>query len=290
MKNLDKEILRQQKNEITEHFIYAKLAQNTKDMHNKKILQHISEDELRHYEYWKRITKKDLKPNLIEVYKYYLITKFFGLSFGLKLMEKGEEGAQEFYESISHKYPHAKDIQKDEEKHEKDLIHILNDQRLSYASSIVLGLNDALVELTGTLAGLTLAFQNTKLIGVTGLIMGIAASMSMAASGYLSSKEEDGNDDEKNPIISAIYTGIAYIITVLLLVAPYFILENVFAALGAMLATTILIIIGYTFYISVAKELGFKRRFFEMALISLGVAVISFAIGFIVKKYFGIEI
>jgi len=41
----------------------------------------------------------------------------------------------------------------------------------------------------------------------------------------------------------------------------------------------ILIILVFNFYISVAKDLPFKQRFFEMAGISLGVAVISFIIG-----------
>ena len=60
-----------------------------------------------------------------------------------------------------------------------------------YTGSIVLGLNDALVELTGALAGLTLALQDTKLIALTGSITGIAAALSMGASEYLSTKSED---------------------------------------------------------------------------------------------------
>lgn len=285
---MDKQIINAQKNEITEHNIYKRLADISKDKENKKILKEISDDELKHYNIWKSITKIDVKPKKFKIYFYVFLAKVFGFSFSLKLMEGGEENAQKFYDRISKKYPIAKTIEKDELKHERKLINILNDERLNYAGAIVLGLNDALVELTGTLAGLTLAFANSKIIGVTGLIMGIAASMSMAASGYLSSREEESSD--LNPIKGAIYTGIAYIITVLLLVAPYFIFDRVFVALGVMLLTTILIIMAYTFYISVAKELKFKRRFLEMALISLGVAVISFGIGFVVKNYLGIEI
>lgn len=285
---MKKIFLMQQKNEITEHHVYARLAGLCKDRKNRKILEDISKDELKHYGVWENITKKQLKPNKLKVYWYVLLAKVFGLSFSLKLMEGGEEDAQKFYKKYTSKYPQLNEIRKDEEKHENDLINLLNDERLNYASAIVLGLNDALVELTGTLAGLTLAFANSTIIGVTGLIMGIAASMSMAASGYLSSRE--GGNDDANPITSAIYTGVAYIITVILLVTPYFLIENVFRALGLMLLITVLIILGYTFYISVAKELSFKRRFLEMALISLGVAAISFGIGYGVKVFFGIEI
>jgi len=59
----------------------------------------------------------------------------------------------------------------------KDLIE---EKRLEYTGSIVLGLNDALVEMTGALAGLTLALQNTRLIALSGLVTGIAAASDIA--------------------------------------------------------------------------------------------------------------
>lgn len=285
---MDKDILNQQRNEITEYYIYLKLAEISKDEHNKKILKEISQVELKHYNFWKNITKQDLKPNKLKIFKFVFLAKTLGLEFALKLMESGEEVAQNFYLKYEKIYPKVKDIIKDEEDHEKKLINILHDERLNYAGAIVLGLNDALVEFTGTLAGLTFAFANSQIIAITGLIMGIAASLSMAASGYLSSKENEKS--EQNPLKSAIYTGIAYIITVSLLVAPYFIFKNVYISLFVMLLTTVLIIAAYTFYISVAKELQFKKRFIEMAVISLGVAFLSFLIGYSVKLLFGINV
>ena len=83
-----------------------------------------------------------------------------------------------------------------------------------YTGSIVLGLNDALVELTGALAGLTLALQNAQIIAVAGLISGIAASLSMAASEYLSIRA----DGRSHALYSAFYTGVAYMMTVLFLI------------------------------------------------------------------------
>ena len=91
----------------------------------------------------------------------------------------------------------------------------INEERLNYTGSIVLGLNDALVELTGTLAGLTFALQNTKLTALAGLITGIAASFSMAASEYLSQRSEG---ESERASTSALYTGVAYICTVALLI------------------------------------------------------------------------
>lgn len=284
----EKEILIQQKNELTEHIIYSKLAHFSKIPENKKILKKISDDELKHFKIWQSITKKEVKENKFKIWYYLLMARVFWLNFSLKLMEQGEEEAQEFYDRVSKKYPIAKEIWEDEKEHELSLIRILKDDRLSYAWSIVLWLNDALVELTWTLAWLTLAFNNSKIIWITGLIMWIAASLSMASSGYLASRETD--ESETNPIKAAIYTWFAYLITVAFLVAPYFIFTNVYVSLWVMLTTTILIIAAYTLYISIAKEVSFKRRFSEMATISLWVALISYFIWYLVKNYFWIEL
>lgn len=284
----EKEILTQQKNELTEHYIYSKLAKISKIPENKNVLEKIALDELKHFHIWKSITQKDIKENRLKIWYYVSIAKVFWLNFSLKLMEQWEEEAQDFYEKVSKIYPVAKEIWEDEKQHELSLIRVLKDDRLTYAWSIVLWLNDALVELTWTLAWLTLAFNNSRIIWITWLIMWIAASLSMASSGYLSSREEETS--EINPIKSALYTWFAYIITVALLVAPYFIFTNVYVSLWVMLTITLLIIAAYTSYVSIAKEVSFKARFIEMALISLWVALISYFIWYLVNIYFWVEL
>src|SRR3989338_8314357 len=209
-KDTKKKLLTAQRNEITEHFIYDRLANSMKEGNNKKVLKQISEDELRHYGVWKEFTKEDVEPSKWKIFKYYWISKIFGLTFGIKLMEKGEGGAQVNYSNLSKFIAVAKKIEKEENEHEKKLIDMIDEEKLKYVGSVVLGLNDALVELTGALAGFTLALQRTSLRAVTGLITGIAASLSMAASEYLSTKSEETG---KNPIKASVYTGIAYVLT-----------------------------------------------------------------------------
>jgi VIT1/CCC1 family predicted Fe2+/Mn2+ transporter len=110
----------------------------------------------------------------------------------------------------------------------------------------------------------------------------------MASSEYLSSRSE-GNP---NAVKSGLYTGAVYLLTVALLVLPYLLLpvEGYFIALAIMLGAVILIILGFTYYISVAKDVPFLKRFGEMAGISLAVAGLSFLIGIAVKHFLGIEI
>ena len=280
-------IIGSQKTEITEHLIYKNLSLVEKDKHNREVLDGISKDELKHYEFWKKHTTLDIQPDYFKVKLYSVITKILGLTFGVRLMEKGEEDAQKIYKKISKEIPNAKEILEDEEKHEQQLLDLIDEERLKYIGSIVLGLNDALVELTGALAGLTFVLQNPRLVAAAGLVTGIAASFSMAASEYLSTKAQKENG--QNPIKSSVYTGIAYILTVLFLIFPYLVLNNLFLSLGLALANAILVIVAFTFYTSVAQNQPFFKRFFEMAAISLGVAGLSFGIGLAVRNIFGIE-
>ena len=286
-KEIKNKILIAQRNEITEHFIYRKLSESTKEPQNKEILKHISEDELKHYNIWKGYTEEELKPSKLSIWRYSLISRIFGITFGTKLMEKGEKKAQISYEELSKFVPDAKDIEKDENEHEKKLIALINEERLEYAGSVVLGLNDALVELTGALAGFTLALRNTHIIAAMGLITGIAASFSMAASEYLSTKTES---TDKNPIKASVYTGIAYVFTVLFLISPYLIFTNYYFCLAVTLFNAVLVIAIFTFYISIAQDIPFRVRFAEMAVISLGVAGLSFGIGFLVRIFFHVNV
>lgn len=282
-----KKILTAQGNEITEHFIYKKLSESTKDPRNRKVLKRISDDELEHYNFWKGFTGADVEPNKLAIWRYVLISRLFGITFGIKLMERGEEAAQDVYDAISKKVPEAKSIVKDEDEHEKQLIDMIDEERLRYVGSMVLGLNDALVELTGALAGFTFALQNTLLIAIVGLITGIAASLSMGASEYLSTKMEGGG---KSPAKASVYTSVAYVLTVIFLILPFFIIENPYLALGLTIVNAIVVISVFTFYISVAKDLSFRRRFSEMTLISLGVAALTFAIGVLIRTSLNVEI
>ena len=276
-----------QRTEITEHHIYMKLAQSTKSPENRRVLKEIAQDELKHYKYWREYTQEDIEPDRIRIWMYYLISRVLGITFGIKLMEMGEEDAQDNYEQLVESIDDIDTLIQDENEHERVLLNLLDEERLRYMGSIVLGLNDALVELTGALAGLTLALQNTRLIAVTGLITGIAAALSMGASEYLSTKSEE---TVKNPFRASIYTGVAYIVTVFILILPYFIIANFYLALGLTMVFALLIIAFFNYYISIAKDVEFRQRFLEMTLLSLGVAALSFAIGFVVRTFLGIDI
>lgn len=281
-------VLASQQNEVNEAAVYRKIASFTKDEKNKNVLLRIAKEEETHAKIWAKYTNKEVKPQKFKVFWFAFLARLFGFTFAVKKMENGESGATVKYEDLSDEIPEAKSISEDEDTHEKLLLDMLDEERLKYVGSMVLGLSDALVELSGTLAGLTFAMQNTRLIALSGLITGISATLSMASSEYLSAK----SDGDANAKKSAIYTGVAYLITVALMVLPYLVFpESMYIwALVVMLSVVVLVIAFFSYYIAVAKDQSFKKRFWEMAGISLSVAAISFVIGILVKKFLGIDV
>ena len=281
-------IRRMQQNELTESVIYEKIAAFAKGEENKQTLLRLSREEKAHYQIWKKYTGEEMKPQKWQVFKYTAIARIFGFTFAVKLMERGEEHAQIEYEKLAQEVPESIQIRKEEEEHEQALLSMLDEESLQYVGSMVLGRNDALVELTGSLAGFAFALQNTRLIALSGLIVGISATFSMASSEFLAARSEGRTDALK----SCTYTGVAYLITVIALIAPYLIFpsEQFIAALLCMLLVVILIIAGFTYYTSVAQDQPFKSRFLEMAVISITVAVLSFVVGILAKKFLGVDV
>ncbi|MBR5805845.1 MAG: VIT1/CCC1 transporter family protein [Oscillospiraceae bacterium] len=281
-------IKRMQQSELTESVIYEEIAKFAKGEENRQTLMRLAKEEKAHYEIWKKYTGIEMQPEKFKIFKYKMLARIFGFTFAVKLMERGEENSQEEYDKLAKEVEESIIIRQQEEEHENALLNMLDEERLQYVGSMVLGLNDALVELTGSLAGFTFAMQNTRLIALSGLIIGISATFSMASSEFLAAKSE-GRDDA---LKSCAYTGTAYLVTVVLLILPYLLLGNsqYILALGLMMLTVILIIAGFTYYTSVAQDQPFKSRFAEMAIISISVAVISFFVGVAAKAILGVDI
>lgn len=282
-------LVRLQQNELTAFKVYDALSRVTKNAHNRRVLEAIAADQLNHWNFLKSITRAEVPAAEWKATGYLFLARFLGLAFALKHMENSMRVSRQQYVELLKERPELYLIWSDQERHEREHLSLIVDDRLAYAGAIVLGLNDAIVEFTGALSGFTLALQNGPLIGLSGLIMGIAASLSMAASGYQESRENEKENRDKNPLTAAMYTGGTYFLTVLVLISPYFWIDNVFVAMGTMLALSVGVILAYTFYVSTAKGLDFKKRFAEMAAIALVVAAISFFAGWGIKKFLGLE-
>ncbi|HQU08235.1 MAG: hypothetical protein B7X04_04190 [Parcubacteria group bacterium 21-54-25] len=279
-----REFLDFERNEFTEHRVYARLALAAKHPHNRAVLTHLADMEHAHALFWKRYTGEDVRPHAFAIFWYPFLAKLFGLTFAIKLLERSITYEETRYRALVAEFPDIAPILEDEETRENEIIEMLHDPFLINASSIVLGLNDALVELTGAMAGFTFALGRTDVIAAAGLITGLSASLSMAASEYLSTKSEESN---RNPFAAAAFTGAAYLAVVLLFIAPYLFIANPYIALGILGIEAFIIIALFSFYRSIARGLSFVKQFLEMALISLSVALLTFLVAVAVRLWLG---
>jgi len=267
------------------YHLYMRIAKRQKKPENRIILEGIALQEKKHLDIFnsylgKKAVNIEVKRPSIKLMFYTVIMYTLGIIFTLRIFERLEAHSRKSYRAVIDEIDELKDILKDEKSHEEALINILNDEKLLFASSIVLGMNDALVEISGALAGFTLAINDSLKVGTLGLITGISAALSMAASEFLSRKQ----DDEENPLIYALYTGIAYVIVVSLLILPYFIISIPLVSMGVMIGIVIFIIFAFNYYISIAKKQPLFKNFITMTLIALVVASISFLIGLFVDS------
>ncbi len=285
---IQKMLLSFQRDELTSSLIYKKISKKLKDKKNALILSKFSVEEAEHAKVWQQYTGKKVCPNMFKVFFYCLMNRIFGYTFVIKLLEGDEYKGIDSLSPLKKKFPEVERIVAQEKAHEEKLISILDEDRLNYIGAMVLGLNDALVELTGTIAGLTFVLMNTTLIAMAGIITGIAATLSMAASNYLAERA-NGN---RQAFKACLYTGIAYLITVICLTAPYLLFPNQMFlwALLSMIVIVILLIFIFNFYISVVRSEKLLPKFLEMSGISLSVALISFLIGLLAKFAFGIDV
>ena len=272
-----------QKSEITEHEIYKKLGARVRGLKGRRILSQIADDEMRHYNIWKTYTRQDIAPNRLKVWFFSFISLVFGFTFAVKLMENSEKRANLLYSRFPGSFKEVNGIIRDEEEHEQALQMLFDEERLQYAGSVLFTLNNALVQLLGVVAGLTFALQNGRAVVFTASITGFAAAFSMGASSYLAASVPGGG----NPLVAAFSTGFAYIVTLLLLISPYFIFNDLVLSFVASLFVAIVIIGLFNYYISVVRHLSFKSRFLEMVTLSASVAALSVLAGYLLRSVLG---
>ncbi|MDE5615987.1 MAG: VIT1/CCC1 transporter family protein [Alphaproteobacteria bacterium] len=170
-------------------------------------------------------------------------------------------------------------------RHDK-IIKMKTDNRFKYTGALVLGMHDALVEISGIIAGLTFAIADRKIIIMTGAIAAVAASLSMAAANYQAQRA----DENPYALTAALYTGAMYIGTSAALIFPFALIQNRFWALGMMGLIAVLIIFGFNCAVGHAMNRPFMKRFGEMLIICTGVSVASFIIGMLAKYFMGVQI
>ena len=151
-----------QQNELNESIIYENISKFVKGEENRETLRRLAHEEAAHYQIWKGYTNEEMKPQKLKIFWYTLMARILGFTFAVKLMERGEGNAQIEYKLLASEAEESVFIREQEEEHEHALLAMLDEERLQYVGSMVLGLNDALVELTGSLAGFAFALHGRR--------------------------------------------------------------------------------------------------------------------------------
>lgn len=281
------------KDEHLDYNVYRALARVERNENRRRVLERLAETEQRHFHFWLKFLD-GYKPSLkVKLYPLLLVLLrfLFGVTFVVKLFEAGEEHAVEKYKMALDLMETPEDkraleeIIKDELEHEQYFVGQLDEAVVKYMSALVLGMADAIIEITGTHAGALGTTSSSIITGVVGLVVGVSAAISMASASYLQTKHELG----KSPTIAALVTGVGYVVAAVLMSLPYFLIENIYAAFATSIAVSVLLALTFTFQGSVYTGADFRREFAQTVALLLGVAALAYVMGDALSAAFGIK-
>src|SRR6267378_1571688 len=280
------------RDEYTDGAVYQMLSRHEKNQSFKKALEDLARGEQSHYEFWKAYTPATpAKVNKLKVYFTLLLRLTLGLTFTMKFLERHEDTLHERYRQMVKNIPPAdkarfEAMMEEEEHQESYLMGEIHEGRVKYMSFIVLGLADAVVEISGIHAGSLGIYNRTELAGIAGVVAGMAASIAMASAAYAQAKQ----GFEGSAKWSAIYTGVSYMLTAILLALPYFLTVSMILALGTSLIIGVILVAMMTYYDTVISNREFKRQFGEIAGIILAASFALYIAGTIIRQLLGISI
>ncbi len=272
--------------EFSDHTLYERLSK-TVDADNPyaEVLKQLSATELRHYEFWRKYVPGE-EPKLAKLKLYWtlFLRRFLGLTFATRYLDRHEANVVSEYEGLAGLIPEPDrpafdEMVADEKEHEKAFAMKVESSAVRYISFVVLGLADALVEISGIHAGSLGFYDKTEIAGLAGVIAGGAASLAMASAAYAQAKQGFKGSAK----LSATYTGISYFVTAIMLATPYFLTANMVLAMASSLAFAVVILAVTTWYSIVIQAKPFMKDFLEILLILFAATIALYAFGYLVR-------
>ncbi|MDX1488511.1 MAG: VIT1/CCC1 transporter family protein [Acidiferrobacterales bacterium] len=191
--------------EINDHVTYKELGVHAREARFKDEILKMAEIEGNHAEFWKEVieSRGGEVPSRPRVRKPRLIILRFLQSVMspvvlISMLELGEAGAFKRYHRFLHEAPlkenektRLREIILDELEHEKTFRRESGGPRAMHVRDFVLGMNDGLVEILGAVTGLSAVYVGRPLIvGISGLIVGVAGALSMAIGAFVSVRSQ----------------------------------------------------------------------------------------------------
>ena len=284
--------------EYADHQLYKELAGREKDRGNREALVKLADHEYEHYLFWKKFLPEyqpALNPFFLAGFR--LMRRVCGLTFTVKFLERHERATIEEYKDVvsglsGGDKARLEKIIAEEDEHEKFFISQIQETIIKYIGSVALGLADAIVEITGVHAGFLGVTNSTLFAGISGLIVGISAAISMSSAAYLQAKQDPsmrGSSGRRLAWKSAVITGISYILSVVMLAIPYFLTHNMIYAFMFSVMAGMSLIAFLSFYSAVVFDRRFWREFLETVGLMLATAAITFVLGAFLGNVFGLQ-
>lgn len=282
------------RDEYKDYLVYSELAKFNKGKNHKfsEIFSELANTEKKHYDFWKKYSaKKEPRTSKWGARLIIFISLLFGTTFAIKFLEKHETKTIEKYKSVKHLIPEEDrvffgEMIADEEEHEYDFRNKIQSSYVKYISFVILGLADAIVEISGIHAGSLGIYNSTKLTGLAGIVAGAAASIAMASAAYAQAKQGFVGSAS----VSAAFTGVSYFASALVLATPYFLTEDMITAVVASITFAVIILAVTNYYNSVITEKSFVKDFAEMVGITFGATIALYLLGQLIRSVLGITI
>jgi VIT1/CCC1 family predicted Fe2+/Mn2+ transporter len=279
--------------EYTDSALYKRLSKTVPQSSPfAEVLMHLSATEHGHYEFWRKYAPGEgPKLDRLKVVWILFLRRVFGLTFASRYLDRHESSVVEEYRALAGMIPESDRaafdrMVADEREHEQEFARKIESSTIRYISFIVLGLADALVEITGIHAGSLGIYNKTEYAGLAGVVAGAAASLAMASAAFAQAKQ----GFQGSAKLSAVYTGVSYFITAIILATPYFLTSTMLFALTSSLTLAVIILAMTTYYSTVISGKPFSRDFLEILLIMLGVTVALYFFGYLIRDSLGITI
>lgn len=282
------------KDEYKDYLVYNELSKHKKAGKGKygEVFSRLAKTEKAHYDFWKRFSAdKEPRTSKWGARLVIYISLLFGTTFAIKFLEKHESKSIEKYKAVAHLIPvedrtFFEGMIVEEEQHEHDFRNEIQSSYVIYISFVILGLADAIVEISGIHAGSLGIYDSTRLTGFAGIIAGAAASLAMASAAYAQAKQ----GFKGSASVSAAFTGISYFASAIVLATPYFLTDNMILAVSSSITFAVIILAVTNYYNAVITEKSFIRDFAEMVGITFGATIVLFLLGQFIRSIFGITI
>jgi VIT1/CCC1 family predicted Fe2+/Mn2+ transporter len=283
----------------------------------REILDRLIPIEARHLAFWQdffglHVDKLDL-PRRLKLHLIVLACRVFGDTAIHLVLEAIEVYGVRKYLKVWHTYAAGplggavRSILEDEFQHEDDVVTGVAERRLNpeRVRNIFLGLNDGLVEILGAVSGFFAAFGHSAMVVTAAITVAVAGALSMAAGAWAAVDSESelratetgrrrflgetvsGDEAGETPLRSALVVGGSYFAGALVPVLP--VLAGAQTALASVLTAGSLIAV-VSLVLAFLSGMDMKRRVLTNLVTVAAAVTITFAIGLLARRVWGVSV